>query len=111
MFLHPSWVVRELGDQEAGLELLVGLVADRRYRDGHWALDRDLPRRHVAVGVLGGNDLVCEALGEHGTQELPQGLGTLDLVRVGKGEREELGILAGLVVEGLSRGDIEGEVE
>src|SRR5215204_1457930 len=90
MLLHPSWVVRQFGDKEPGLELLIGLVA---------------------VGVLGCDDLLRLALGEHWAQELPEGLGTLDLVRVGEGVLEELGVLISLVVERLPASDLEGEVE
>src|SRR5215204_7617752 len=111
MLLHPSWVVRQFGDKEPGLELLIGLVADGGDRDGHWPLDRNLPRRHVAVGVLGCDDLLRLALGEHWAQELPEGLGTLDLVWVGEGVLKELGVLISLVVERLPASDLEGEVE
>src|SRR5918994_1479326 len=50
-------------------------------------------------------------LTEHRPQELPELFGALDLVGVGEGVLEELRVLVSLVVEGLPRGDLEGEVE
>src|SRR5215207_9329592 len=65
VLFYPALVVRQLGNKEPCLQLLVGLVPDRWNGYRHRTLDHNRSRDHVPVGVFGGDDLRRPALAEH----------------------------------------------